>query len=563
MKLFGILLVLAGVGTTALAQTNTPSAAAAYPAAPSAAAQAPRPANVRQLSLHDCIELALKHNLDLQFDRYDPQISFYGLRADYGAYDPVLTLSGKHDYSESGSQLLSGGFTIPGAISDDNSFSSGISGLLPWGTTYNLGTGRAIQDTYGSSGTTVPNFAQPLYYTTNTIVNLANGTPKTVTVLSTNYAVMPGSAGFENSAGSVGLTVTQPLLKNFWINNAQLTIRVAKNRLKYSEQNLRLQIMTTISTLEKAYYDLIYDRENVVVQEKAVELAERLVMENKKKLEVGTLAPLDLQSAEAQAANNRATLIAAQSQLDTQERLVKQLITDRYMEWVNISLQPSEKLTTARPIVNLQDSWNKGLTQRPEWLQAKLDIEKAGIQLKFSKNQLLPELDMFGTFGYSGSGREFSDALYDIQQRNEKYYTYGGQISLPLSNIGARNNYRSAKASLAQTVISLKRLEENIMVSIHNDIGTIRANFDQVQATRAAREYEESALDAEQKKLDSGKSTTYTVLQVQRDLTTARGNEIQALDNYNKSLSQLSLDEGSTLERLGVKLEITGTAGKY
>ena len=93
------------------------------------------------------------------------------------------------------------------------------------------------------------------------------------------------------------------------------------------------------------------------------------------------------------------------------------------------------------------------------------------------------------------------------------------------------------------------------MIAIDDDIATIQANFDQVQATTAQRQYEVAALDAEQKKLENGKSTTYTVLQVQRDLTTARGAEIQALDNYNKSLSQFSFDEASTLERLGIDLQ--------
>jgi outer membrane protein TolC len=109
---------------------------------------------------------------------------------------------------------------------------------------------------------------------------------------------------------------------------------------------------------------------------------------------------------------------------------------------------------------------------------------------------------------------------------------------------------------MQQLVLTLKKLEQNIMIQIDNDVGTIRANYDQVQATRAAREYEEAALEAEQKKLESGKSTTYNVLLVQRDLTTARGNEIQALDTYNKSLAQISLDEGSTLARLGIELEV-------
>jgi outer membrane protein TolC len=105
-------------------------------------------------------------------------------------------------------------------------------------------------------------------------------------------------------------------------------------------------------------------------------------------------------------------------------------------------------------------------------------------------------------------------------------------------------------------LLTLKKLEQSIMVQIDNDIKQAESSFQQVAATRTAREYAAAALDAEQKKLESGKSTTYTVLQMQRDLTTARGNEIQALDGYNKALSQLSLDEGSTLQRLNISLEV-------
>jgi len=281
------------------------------------------------------------------------------------------------------------------------------------------------------------------------------------------------------------------------------------------------------------------------------------VMENRKRLEVGALAPLDLQSAEAQAASTRAAVFAAKSQLDTSERLVKSLITDRYLdEWANLTLEPAGKLTAAPPVVNLRDSWSKGLAQRPELQQAKLDIERVGIQLKFDRNQLYPELDIVGSYGFNGSGTEFSDALYDIQQTSRPYWSYGGRISLPLSNVRARSNYRADKATMQQLVLTLKQLEQNTMILIDNDIGTIRANYDQVQATRSAREFQEAALSAEQKKLESGKSTTYTVLQVQRDLTNARGSEIQALDAYNKSLSTLSLHEGSTLNRLDVHLEV-------
>lgn len=530
-----MLLLLAGTATGALAQTN-------------AAVQ------VRRVSLQDLIELTLKYNLDLQFDRYNPQISLYNLRANYGDYDPTLNLSGSHTHNESGTQLF-GSLVAPAAISDSDSFSGTLSGLLPWGTTYSVGTLSPFNETVNSRTTLFTDTTTPIGFSTNFFTPIATLQP--VGVRTTNYAQVPVVESFENSSARVGFQFSQPLLKNFWIDSTRLNIRIGKNRLKYTELTLKLQIMQTMTTLEQAYYDLIYNRENVVVQQKAVELAERLVAENKKRLEVGALAPLDLQSAEAQAASSRAAVIQAQNTLGTQERLLKQLITDRYRsDWFGVRLEPSGSLVAPVPVVNLQDSWSRGLAQRPDLLQAKLDVEKQGIQLKYDRNQLLPELDVLGSFGYNGAGTVYSDSLYDLQQMDRKFYSYGGQLSVPLSRTRVRNTYQADKAGMEQFVLALKKLEQNIMVQIDNDIGTVRANYDQVQATRTAREYEESALDAEQKKLESGKSTTYTVLQVQRDLTTARGNEIQALDNYNKSLSQLSLDEASTLDRLGIDLEV-------
>lgn len=476
-----------------------------------AEAEAPQ---TRTLSRQDVIEMAVQHNLDVQIARYNPQMAIFSLQAAYGGYDPSLTLGGQHDNNSSGPQVLSGGFIIPAAQSDDNRFSSSLGGLAPWGMSYSLQGNSS--DSYGRSG----------------------------------------NSAFENSGGLGSISVTQPLLKNFWIDNTRLTIRVAKNRLKYSELALKSQIMTTATGAEQAYYDLIYARENVLVQKKAVELAQRLVEENKKRVEVGAMAPLDEQQAEYQAATSQAALIAAESALSVQENVLRQLMTDRYSEWQPLMLVPSGTLTAVRQFPDLQLSWTKGLTQRPEFLQAKLDLERAGLQLKFAKNQLYPELDVFATAGYNGSGREFSDALFDMQNRNRPFYTYGGRMTVPLSNTAARNNYKNTKAAEAQLVLTLKKLEQSIMIQIDNDIKQIRSNFQQVEATRAAREYQEAALAAEQKKLENGKSTTYTVLQNQRDLTAARGNEIQALDNYNKSLSQLSLDEGSTLDRLGIDLEV-------
>ena len=435
-RLLGICLAVVTTTLSALGQTNPP-------------------AHIRQISLQDCIELALKHNLDLKIDRYAPEIQLLTLQAYYGYYDPTLNLSGQHSHDQSGSRILSGGFFVAGSTSDQDSFSGTLTGNLPWGTTYTLGTLDPIQDTTGTTPAmrTTTNID---FFTPVTIIPATNPVP--VTTLVPHFVQVPAREPFENSSGSVGIQVNQPLLKNFWINQNTLNIRVGKNRLKYSEETLRLQIMQIITTLEQAYYDLIYNRENVLVQEKAVELAERLVAENRKKLEVGTLAPLDLQSAEAQAASSRAAVILAQSQLGTQERALKGLITEEYSKWASLELVPSGTLTAQPPIVNLQDSWSKGLTQRPEMVQAKLDVERAGIQLKFNRNQLFPELDAFATAGWRGTGKEYSDALHEIEERNLPYYLIGGRFSFPLSNRTARNNYKTSKAVLEQMVLGLKRL---------------------------------------------------------------------------------------------------------
>jgi outer membrane protein TolC len=504
MRSLRILLLLAGMTALAPAQlaTNT---------------------NVRELSLQDCIQLALKNNLELQIERYNPTLSLYNVKAGYAAYDPTLSLSGERSHNEAGSRLLSGGFSIPGSTSDQDAFGGGLSGVLPWGTTYSL-QGNANETKGESFG------------------------------VGTNGGIV--AFPFGNSVGSASATLSQPLLRNFWIDATRLNIRVAKNRLKYSEQTLRLQIMQTITALEQAYFELIAARENVVVQQKAVELAQQLVTENRKRVEVGALAPLDEKQAEAQAANTLSALITAKATLSVQENLVKQIIAEKYAEWSEVGLVPSGTLTAPVHNFNLRDSWAKGLSQRPELLQAKLDIERAGIQLKYAKNQLYPELDAYGTYGYNGSGRVISDSLYDIQNTERPFWVAGGRVSIPLSNRSARYSYKSTKATLEQALLGIKLTERNVMVQIDDDIKRAQAAFEAVGSTRAAREYAQAALEAEQKKLESGKSTTYTVLQMQRDLTAARGNEIAALAAYNRNLSQLSLDEGSTLERLKIDLEV-------
>ena len=495
MKSFNVILFFFFTVLMAAAQTGTNAAAP------------------HEMSLQDCIREALQHNLDVQIERYNPQISLYNLRAAYGGYDPMFNIAGQHGFNVSPGGFTSQQILIPSTTSRSDSFNSGINGSLPWGLQYDL-TGNIADRNFTSS---------------------TNAT--------------------ESSGGSIGVQLTQPLLKNFWIDNTRLTIRVAKNRLQYSEQGLRQQIITSITAVENAYYELIYAQENVKVQQEALNLAQTQLNQDNQRVQIGTLAILDVQQDEAQVAQSKANLIAAQYTLVTDQNTLKNLLTDEYSHWHDTDIQPTATLSAPVQIFDLQDSWSKGMTERPDLLQARLNVKQWGIQLKFYRNQLFPELDLIGTYGFNGASREFSGTFDQFHEGNEPFYTYGAQLSIPLSNIGPRNQYKSTKATLQQIVLQLKQLEQNVMVEIDNAVKQAQSAYQSADATRQARIYAEAALDAEQKKYTVGKSTTFTVLQLQNNLTSARSQEIRALANYNEALANLAEQEGSTLGRFDISIE--------
>jgi outer membrane protein len=504
MKVWSFGWVLCSVTALALAQEKTP--------------------RQQSITLQDCIQQALEKNLELRIERYNPELSLYNLRAGYGAYDPTLGASGRHDYAKAGETLFQGSITLPGQETDTDTLNSSLQGLLPWGTTYSLSA--RFTDVDGTR----------FGFDTNTLSSVA----------------LP----FSTTRATVGIDVTQPLLKDFWLNPTRLTISILKNRVKWSEEGVRQRIMDIITRVEFAYYDLIAAREQVKVQQQAVQLAERLLEENRKRVQVGTMAPLDEQQAEAQAAARRADLIAAQRNAAVAENALKQLLTDNFAELSAVRFEPSEPLDAPLALFDVQDSWSKALNLRPELQQARLDLERQGIQVKINRNQLYPQVDLVVGGGYAGSRSEFSGVFSDLERFDQPFYYFGGRFSYPLGNRAARNNYRASKTLWEAAQLSLKKLEQDIMIQVDNDIKLAQANYERVAATRKAREYAEAALAAEQKKLESGKSTTFFVLRLQSDLTAAQSDEIAALVQYRRALAQLARDEGTTLERHGIRLEI-------
>lgn len=481
--------------------------------ATSAASSRAAEPTVRVLSLEDCIKIALEHNLDIQIEQLNPDIAAFDLRANYGSFEPALTLSGSHSKVEA----------INGDKSETDSFGSAIGGLLPWGMDYSLGL--RMNDNFGT----------------------------TLDAVGTNFTRNP----FEGASANAGFfQVRQPLLRDFLIDRTRLNIYVAKNRLKTSEMFLRQQIMTTITQVERAYYNFIFSEENVKVQEKALQLAEQLVADQRRRVELGALAPLDEKQAESQAAARRADLLAARVSRDFAHRELKGLLSDAYNEWMNATIQPTETLTAIPQQFDLSKSWRKGEVSRPDLIMARIELENQDRNVRLARNQRLPSLDIVGDAGYAGAGREFSSAFTQVRRTDYPYYTYGLEMSIPIGNTVARNNHRIAKTTREQQALRYKQAEQNALISIENAVATGRTSLERTEATRQAALYADEALKAEQMKLEKGKSTSFFVLELQAALTAARSAEIRALADYNIALATIALEEGSTLERRNVTLKV-------
>lgn len=468
----------------------------------------------RALSLEDCIQIALEHNLDIQIQRVNPRIARLTLSGSYGAYDPTLNLAASHGSSTTPGGVDQQNRPYPNSISENDSFSMGLNGLLPTGLNYQLS---------------------------------ANSSEKQ----GTSYG-----SPFLNDYGFAGITLSQPLLKNFWIDSARLNISLNRRNLRQSEYALRYQIMSTVTAVAQAYYELIAAAETVEVQRSAVRLAEELWQENQHRVEIGVLAPLDEKQAQSQAEASRADLLTAESTLKTQQNTLKGLLSDRFMEWQDVAVEPTDKLGSVPEVFNRQDSWSKGMTERPDLLQTKLELEKQHISLTYDKNQLYPQLDLQGSYGRTGNQAGFGGAWNAVADGSGPSYSVGVVFSMPLSRRLARMNYRVAKESVEQALLQLKKQEQDILIQIDNAITQAQTAFQQIEATKAAQEYAEQALAAEQEKLAAGKSTSFQVLQLQRDLTQRRADHIRALADYNSALAGLAQSEGSTLEHYAIHLEV-------
>ncbi len=489
----------------------------------------------RPLSMQEAMQLAVQHNFDIALVRYDPQIAEFQLGGAYGYYDPIMVTRARHSFTETEASGFDAalGIPIPPSQTKNDLIESTVGGYLPI-----TGLRYDVVGNYNRSFGSVAGGPTDTYNT------------------------------------ELGLRLSQPLLKNFWIDQGRLNIQLAKKQIRISQYDMLYAIMKVVNDVQQAYYDLIAAQDNVRTAQMSLELAQRLVEENKQKVRVGTLAPLDEKQAESDAALREADLIKTKLDVTLAENKLKNLVTDNYGEWHGYAIMPTEKLLAIPQVYDLPGSWLQGLALRPDFNALKEKLEQRGIEVRYTFNQLLPELNVEGWYARRGidslistndttTGQpftvhdpRFSATLQDIRDDIDPAWYYGARLVFPWGFRAERNAYKVAKAQRETAKLEVGKLHQQILVDIENAVRTAQSNYQAVQANRMAVEFAQIALDAEQKKLENGKSTSFIVLRLQRDLTLARALETSALATYNKALAALTFSEGTILDKNRITVQM-------
>jgi len=480
----------------------------------------------RSVSLGDCIQAALLNNRELQIERLNPPIARSFLSAAYGYYDPLFLADTRVE-----SAADSGGFD-PADFSRDAIYTAdseaarlSLTGFLPSGLSYSL-----------------------------------NG------VYAHSYGFRNG-LNFDSYNLFGGAAVRQPLLKNFWTDQGRMTIRVNKKNLRITELGVVFLTMDVVNRTEQAYYELLLAHEELRVREQLVGTRQQFLNGVQRKIEMGTLTALDEQLAQAQVATAQAGANIARNGLVLAENMIKTLLGDPWTNTADTRLQPADPLLVVPESFNLMESWERGLGHRADLAQMKQDVEKSEIDLKYRRNQLFPALDLVAGYGRKGAGTEqvfpplsanasLTSAFDQVRDGAAPNEMVGIIFSIPLGRSMERANYRASKQLREQMRLRVKQQEELVMREISDALHTARASLERTSLTRRAREFSESALEAEERKLAGGKSTIFFVLQLQGDLASAKSAELRAQADYNRALSQLAFVEARTLERSRISLEL-------
>ena len=470
---------------------------------------------IRELTLDSAVALALEKNLDIAVSRLEPQSVDYTVAGIRNIFRPTLSSTfGQRDTVQLPTNQLNGGVRV----------SNGTS-------TYNFGVAQPV-NFYGGSYTV--NFFNSRLDTSNTF---ANFNPSYTVTLNAAYS--------------------QPLIRGFKIDNNRQQLQVALLSRDVSEESSRATVFQTLANVRNAYWDLVFAQSAVDVARRATELADKLVEDNQARVEVGTLAPLDIVQAQAEAATRRQNLAAAEATAQTAELTLKRFLvsgTDDPL-WRQ-AIRPVDLPSLAPAPTDIEGAIRTALAARTDVTTARKNLDANDVNLRFFKNQSMPALDLNANYGLQGLGGTaflrapgnlggavigtipggYSDALDVLSRRNYPTWNLSVTLSYPLLGNQAEAQYARTQVQRMQAVTRLRALEVQIAAEVANAALTVQSNLKRVEAATAARELALKRLDAEQSRFEVGLTTNFFVVQAQRDLRDAANTELRALADYRKSL---------------------------
>ena len=368
-------------------------------------------------------------------------------------------------------------------------------------------------------------------------------------------------------SSDLALTVTQPLLKNFGVDLNKREIYIAKNDQKISDHQFTKKVIDTLTDAENIYWDLVFSIEDLKVKETSLQRARDLEKQVKAQVEVGTLAELEILQAKSEVASRDQQLLNAKNLIEDNEDLLKSIL--------NLSFDSVEGLKKVIPADSpvfepgrensLEDALKTALTHRPDLMARKKELENRNIEARYNENQMFPTLDLVGSLGLnglsgdSGTGANKINGAYDTAlseafSTDYRLWQFGINMSYPIGNRAAKSRLAAKRLEVAQLLLDIKDLEQNIVVEVREAHRQIETDIKRVQATRVAQKLAEEKLNAEDKKFEVGLSTSFNVLEFQEDLAEEQSNAIKAVIDYNKSRNRLNQVIARTLEAHDIKL---------
>jgi len=518
------------IGALALLLLPSFTGAQVQPPAPAAKAQG----KSLSLSLEDCIVRALKSNLGIQVAEFGPQQSEVSVSDAKSQYLPTMTLRYTPGHSESASYswLDTTGTTT---IQLTNQYNGSVNELTPLGGTFSMGLSSTRTDSNSRATTINPRYSANLSFSYN-----------------------------------------QPLLRNFGPKITNRNIVIASNSLESSQVSFVNTVQNTIYNVIQSYWSLVYSVENLKVQRLGLQLSKDLLAQNQRSVEIGTLAPLDVLTAQADVASREAGILAAEASVKSNEDNLKVLI----------NLSPEEEkglqeiVTLDQPAfleqaIEVDQALAVAMQKRPDLQISRLNLKNTDINLAYAKNQLLPDFRLNASWtspGLSGTQLIYAgnnpltgaligtvpgfatDAWKDAFGFKYQNWSVGLTLNVDLSDYLTKAGYIQAKLNMDQAVLSMTQQEQQVIQEIRNAVRQVQTNYKQVQAYRIARDLSEQKYNAEIEKRRIGQSTDYLVLQYLRDFLSAQVGELNSIISYNIAQASLDRSMGVLLEKKNIKI---------